>query len=89
MASSLVKSQNAGAAIRKPVSASSSVLRTPPAALPSEMRRPRTASMKHSMQLRMKPITVSSAAFSSTPAATQAIACQSACGAPEGSSIAR
>ena len=38
------------------------------------LRRPRTASMKHSVQLRMKPMLVISAALASSPADTQASA---------------
>ena len=89
IASTFVNIQKAGPAIRKPVTKSTTRPRTPPCGLPSDPRKPRTASMKQTVQLRMKPITVSSAALASTPAETQAIATQSACGAPEGSSIAR
>ena len=53
-------------------------------ALPSAMRRPRTASAKHRPQDRMKPMVVMRLALATTPATTQATARQSPRSAPDG-----
>jgi hypothetical protein len=85
MPSSLVKSQKAG---RGDQEAGDEVDHRLPqsaaAGLAFGMRRPRTASMKHKVQLRMKPSVVISAALATTPALTQTRGGQSPRAAPEG-----
>jgi hypothetical protein len=78
-----VKSQNTGAAIKKPSTQSLSVCVRLPAASPCDTRRPRTANTKHNAQLKTKPAALIRAALAKTPAETHAKACQSACSAPD------